>query len=184
MSRRRRQTTPTLDRITTDERAQVFAEMLVAHPELVAEAERRALSRLAVADADEIAGSLARALREADVDQLAYRAGRVLGRGYVHESEAAYEILDELLQPDLDDLARRAALGLQDAASQIGLGLLWGLANCRTAVVGGTVLAYAGPDVTDELAWSVGAALAKVGVSLPEDAFDNLPTSWRRALDH
>jgi len=46
------------------------------------------------------------------------------------------------------------ALDLHDAAGQIGLGLLRGLAGCRTAVADGTVLAYAGPDVIDYLAWS------------------------------
>lgn len=46
------------------------------------------------------------------------------------------------------------ALDLHDAAGQIGLGLLRGLAGYRTAVAHGTVLAYAGPDVIDDLAWS------------------------------
>ena len=110
-----------------------------------------------------MADSIEWALRDADAAQLVYRAGRVRGRGYVHENEAASEILEEVLQPDLDDLARRAALGLDDAARQIGLGLLRGLANCRAGVQDGTVLAYAGPDVTDELAWSVREALTKAG---------------------
>ncbi len=64
----------------------------------------------------------------------------------MHENEAASEILEELLQPELDDLARRAALGPHDAARQIALGLLRGLASCRDDVEDGTVLAYAGPD--------------------------------------
>ena len=183
MSRRRRQPTPAIDRLVTGERAQLLAELLEAHPELVGEAEGRALARLAVADVDAVAESIERALRGADVGQLAHRAGRVRGRGYVHENEAAGEILDELLQPDLADLARRAAIGLHDAAGQIGLGLLRGLGECRTAVADGTVLAYAGPDVTDGMAWSVCDALARAGVSLPDDAFDRLPTGWSRLRD-
>jgi hypothetical protein len=182
VSQHRPKSTPALDRLATAERAQLLSELLLAHPELVDHAERGALDRLAVADTDEVAESIEWALREADVDQLAFRAGRVYGRGYVHENEAASEILGELLQPDLDDLARRAALGLHDAASQIGLGLLRGLAGCRTAVEDGSVLAYAGPDVTDDLAWSVFDALAKARVSLPDDAPDCLPTEWGRSL--
>jgi hypothetical protein len=42
----------------------------------------------------------------------------------------------------------------------------------------GTVLAYAGPDVTDDLAWSVFDALSKATVSLPDGAPDSLPTEW------
>jgi hypothetical protein len=68
------------------------------------------------------------------------------------------------------------------ASSQIGLGLLRGLAGCRTAVEDGTVLAYAGPDVTDDQAWSVFDALTKAKVSLPDDAPDNLPIEWGRTL--
>jgi hypothetical protein len=182
VSKRRPTPTPALERLTSVERAQLLTEMLLGHPELVDQTENGARALLAGADAHEVAESIEWTLREADADQLALRAGRVYGRGYVHENEAASEILGELLQPDLDDLARRAALGLHDAASQIGLGLLRGLAECRTAVEDGTVLAYAGPDVTDDLAWSVFDALAKAKVSLPDDASASLPIEWGRSL--
>jgi hypothetical protein len=182
VSKRHPKSTPALDRLTTAERAQLLSDLLLGHPELVDQAERGARALLAVADADEVAESIEWTLREADTDQLALRSGRVYGRGYVHENEAASEILGELLQPDPDDLARRAALGLHDAASQMGLGLLRGLAGCRTEVEDGTVLAYAGPDVTDDLAWSVFNALTKAKVSLPDDAPDSLPTEWGRSL--
>ena len=178
MSPRRSQATPALDRLTTAERGQLLDELLASHPDLVEAAERRARARLAIVDPDEVADSIEWALRDADAAQLVYRAGRVRGRGYVHENEAASEILEEVLQPDLDDLARRAALGLDDAARQIGLGLLRGLANCRAGVQDGTVLAYAGPDVTDELAWSVREALTKANLNLPDDAFGDLPPGW------
>lgn len=174
VSRPRRRHTPALDRLTSDERRHLLGELLVAHPELVDEAERLALAQLATVDVDEVAESLEWALREADVDQLAYRAGRVRGRGYVHENEAAGEILEELLTPGLDDLARRAALGLYDAARQIALGLLLGLTNCRDDVDDGTVLAYAGPDVTDDLAWSVRDTLTKAGLNLPDEVLEDL----------
>jgi hypothetical protein len=145
VSKLRLKSTPALDWLTTAERAQLLGELLLAHPELVDHAERGALDRLAAADTDEVAEFIEWALREADVDQVAFRSGRVYGRGYVRENEAASEILGESLQPHVDDLVRRAALGLHDAASQIGLGLLRGLAGCRTAVENGTVLADAGP---------------------------------------
>lgn len=182
MSKRGRTPTLALDRLTNTERGQLLSELLLAHPDLVDQAENRALALLAVANADEVAQSIERTLREADADQLALRSGRIYGRGYVHENESASEILEELLQPDLDDLARRAALGLHDVVSQIGLGLLRGLARCRTAVEDGTVLAYAGPDVTDDLAWSVYDALTRAKVSLPDGASDSLPTEWGRLL--
>jgi hypothetical protein len=142
-------------------------------PELIAEAERLALARLAAVDTDAVAEAIEWALREADPDQLAYRAGQVHGRGYVHENEAAYEILEELLQSELDDLTRRDGFGLRDAARQMAIGLLRGLANCQRNVEDGTVLAYAGPDITDDLAWSVHDTLAKTGLDLPDDVLEN-----------
>ncbi len=174
VSRPHRPSTPALERLTGDERGQLLGELLIVHPELVDETERLALAKLAIIDVDEVAESLEWAFREAEVDQLAHRAGRVRGRGYVQENEAAYEILEELLQPELDDLSRRAALGLHDAARQMALGLLRGLANCRAGVDDGTVLAYAGPDVTDNLAWSVRDALSKAGLNLPDDLLEDL----------
>lgn len=129
---------------------------------------------MADVDPDEVAEQIEWALAEADVDQLAYRAGRVRWRGYVHANEASSEILEELLQPELDDLARRAALGLHDAALHIAVGLLRGLANCSDDVEEGTLLAYSGPDVTDGLAWSVRDAAAKADLELPDDLSSDL----------
>jgi hypothetical protein len=182
MSGRRRSPTPALKSLTPDERGRLLNELLLAHSELVDDAEHRARSHLAVVDADTVAALLQQTLREADADQLALRSGRFLG-DYVEVGEAASAILEELLQPELDDLARRAKLGLGDAAIGIGLGLLRGLAECRTAVIDGTVLAYAGEDVTDELAWSVCNALAKAKLTLPGEVFDSLPIDWSRSLN-
>ena len=85
MSRPRRRPTPTLDRLTADERGELLGELLAVHPELMADAERLALARMAAVDADDVAEAIEWALREADTDQLTYRAGRVRGRGYVQE---------------------------------------------------------------------------------------------------
>ncbi len=181
-SRPRRPSPPALERLTGDERGQLLGELLIVHPELVDETERLALAKLAIIDGDEVAESLEWAFRVAEVDQLSHRAGRVRGRWYVHENEAAYEILEEILRPELDDLSRRAALGLHDAACQMALGLLRGLANCREGVEDGTALAYAGPDVTDDLAWSVRDALGKAGLDLPDVLGDWVNTSARVML--
>jgi hypothetical protein len=66
-------------------------------------------------------------------------------------------------------MARRASLGLEDAAGRIGLGLLSGLSRCRDGVEMGTVLAYAGPDTIDELVRSVQRVMATANVRLPTD---------------
>ncbi|MDQ1440383.1 MAG: hypothetical protein QOG97_611 [Acidimicrobiaceae bacterium] len=174
---------PVLDRLTSGERGYLLGALLAAHPELAAEAECLALSQLAAVDAEAVAEAIEWSLREADAEQLDYRAGRVRGRGYVHVNEAATGIVEELLQPELDDLIRRAALGLHDAARQIAIGLLRGLANCQIDVEVGTVRAYAGPDVTDDLVRSVRDTLAKADLDLtPRPAIaSNRPMSLGNA---
>lgn len=178
MSNRKAAPTPVLDTLAPSERSQVLSDLLASHPDLRHEAEHLASRLLAEVDGEAIADFVEWELRAADLDQLASRAGRVRGRGYVHESEAAAEILEELLRPELDDLARRAALGLATAARQIAIGLLRGLARCRAGVEAGTVLAYAGPDVTDELARSVRRALASANIDLPTGSIDGVPEGW------
>jgi len=61
------------------------------------------------------------ALRGRGIDELSGRAGYRPGQGYVHECEAADEILDESLEPFLTDLDRRARLGLTTAATRPGV---------------------------------------------------------------
>jgi hypothetical protein len=112
------------------------------------------------------------------LDQLAGRAGRVRGRGYVHENEAAYELLEEALQSYLDDLRRRIALDLREAVLQLGIGILRGLAQCCTDVEAGSILAYAGEDSVDSLADSVCTALRDAGVEVPDEELDGLPDGW------
>lgn len=174
----RRPGTPTLDQLSLPEQGELLGQLLAIHPGLLADAERLARTRLAA----DVAGELEWALRGVDVDQLAYRAGRVHGRGYVHENAAASELLDQALDRYLTDLACRAALGLTGTEEVIGCGLLTGLANCESDVEDGSVLAYAGPDAPGELAWSVCKILKDADVSLPDDAFDALPEGWARLL--
>lgn len=171
---------PTLDRLSLAERGELLTQLLAKHPKLADEVEQMSKVRLATVDADAVADELEWALRGADVDQLSSRAGRVYGRGYVHENEAAYELLEEELEPYLTDITRRAALGLTDAARVIGLGLLQGLANCESNVEDGSLLEYAGPDIPSELGLSVSKTLAESGIRLSDNDLKVLPAGWAR----
>jgi hypothetical protein len=59
-------------------------------------------------------------------------------------------LLEETVQPYVDDLQRRARLGLTDAAGQLAQGLVAGLYRCRDAQ-DSTVLGYAGEDAAEQL---------------------------------
>ncbi len=83
------------------------------------------------ADRSAVADNVEDALQGLGIEELNTRAGYRPGRGYVHPAEAADEILDEVLQPFLDDLQRRAGLGMRSAAVELATGILLGLYICR-----------------------------------------------------
>jgi hypothetical protein len=82
--------------------------LLQAHPELLAEAELLAAGFLSQGDRHAVAEDVADELRALHLSQLADRAGPQWGGGYVDPNEAADEMLDEVVQPYLEDLERRA----------------------------------------------------------------------------
>jgi hypothetical protein len=93
------------------------------------------------------------------------RAGHRLGFGYADPVEAAGEILDEGLRPFLDDLQRRAGLGLGSAATEVAAGILLGLYHCQ---VGGpeALLEYA-PDYAAGRASVLVSNCVKLGIDCP-----------------
>ncbi len=175
--RRREPPIPVLDALTGTEPATVLAELLASHPDLRPEAEQVARQLLGDAAVEAVADDVAWALEAIPLEDLAGRAGRVRGRGYVHENEAAWELIGEVIEPFLTDLSRRAGLALMDAAAAIAIGIVAGLYQTREPE-DGTVVAYAGPDALTELADEVINEATKLGVALPPDAADHYWPEW------
>lgn len=175
--RRRPEPTPTLDALTGSERGAVLGELLTAHPDLRAEAERAAKQLLAESAIEAVAEEIAWALREIPLEDLAGRCGRIRGRGYVDENEAAWELVHEAIEPFLTDLRRRAGLGLADAAAAIAAGIVAGLYQLRDPQ-DGTVVGYAGSDALSDLAGEVISEATRLGLVLPEEAADRYWAEW------
>lgn len=153
------------DHLDPAERAEVLIALIEEQATLLPEAERHARKLLEDASAETIADEVADALQGIPLEDLAARAGREPGYGYVHETEAAMWLVEEAVEPFVDDLRRRAGLGTREAASQIALGVLTGLDRCQDAV-DGSVLAYAGPDTPGELADWVVSKASEAGLEL------------------
>jgi len=93
----------------------------------------------------------------------------VPGRGYVDETEAAWELVEESIEPFRSDLDRRAAVGLLDAVANLAVGIVAALYRARDPEIG-TVLAYAGEDTPVDLASEILDRAARLGVTVPDDA--------------
>jgi len=165
-----------LDSLSAAEKGELLDTLLAARPELRKLAEGHAAQRLSVVDRLAVAGDVEAALHGLDIEELNGRAGYRRGVGYVHPVEAA----DEALEPFLDDLRRRAELGMTRAAVEVAAGILCGLYRCRD---GGpeSLLEYS-PDYPLERASNVLDECGRLGVELPvADLLDLMP-SWGTIL--
>jgi hypothetical protein len=102
-------------------------------------------------------------------EDLAARAGRIPGRGYVDETDAAWELLDEALEPFLAEMRRRATLGFIDASASIATGTIAGLRRLQDAP-DGQLIAFAGDDAIDTLTETVLYLADNLRIELDERA--------------
>ena len=155
---------PLLDRLKPGEAATVLRRLLKAHPDLSSEAYEIVRSRLRQLECADVAAEIEDEIRALDYEDLNARAGSHEW-GYVEPSEAAWEILEETVEPVLDDMKRHIELGLEAEALEICKGMVLGLYRLSERE-GGDVLGWA-PDFPAEAAgnalefWHAGAGVPK-----------------------
>jgi hypothetical protein len=136
-----------LERLKPGEAAAVLRRLLEAHPDLSSEANEIARSLLHEQRYEDVAAEIEDEIRALDYEDLNARAG-AHEWGYVEPSEAAWEILEETVQPFLDDMKRHMELGLEAEALEICKGMVLGLYQLSERK-GGDVLGWA-PDFPAE----------------------------------
>jgi hypothetical protein len=157
-----------LNSLSDGERSVLLTELLRAHPELRAEAETIATTLLRAGDINQVIDDIAEELRGLHISELAGRVGNQWDGQNMPSHAVAAEMLAEVVQPYLDDAARRARLGARRAAADIGVAVLLGLYECREETGDDMILTHAGlPDAVDNLARTVYKALRAAHVSLP-----------------
>lgn len=156
-----------LNTLSVEERAAVLTALMDERPELRETAERLAAARVGSVDRDEVAEQVRLELGDIPLDEFAACSGRQRGQGYVEPHEAAWELVEGRLQPYIDDLYRRTRLGMTQAARELGLGILEGLAACPDPPEAGSVLAYAGEDTIWDLVQWVRSALSEAACRCP-----------------
>jgi hypothetical protein len=140
---------PMLDRLDPGEAATVLRRLLKAHPDLSSEVDEIARSLLQQFEYEDVAAELEDEIRGLDYEDLNSRAGSHEW-GYVEPSEAAWEILEETVEPVLDDMKRHLELELETEALKICMGMVLGLYRLSERE-GGDVLGWA-PDFPAEAA--------------------------------
>jgi hypothetical protein len=135
MTVRKHQNSDLIDRLTGDEAKAVIRRLLDESPDLLASVERHARDVLGEVSFGAIADDVEDAMRAVDVEELYARAGGHDG-GYTSPGDAAYELLEEAIEPFLDDLRRRRELGNEAEALAICQGVLLGLYRMRDQMKG------------------------------------------------
>jgi hypothetical protein len=165
------------DRAVTDvlsglepvERSRVLAGLLALHPDLRPAAEELARAALDAVDEDAVADEVVTAYLDMELGRIGERMGPRRGRGYVDETEAAWELLEEALEPFLAQISRRGRLGFTDAARRYAAGVLAGLDELSERTDPDVVFAWGPPEeAAVELADSIRAAAVRAGVTMPE----------------
>lgn len=172
--------------LSPGETARVLRRLLDRHPELEPEAAELAQALVSDVDADAIAEEVKSSLLAVDFGEMQARSGPHRG-GYVDPSEAAWESLQEAVDPFLDDMLRRLELGLTEAAAAECMGIVLGLYELRDHE-GDTVLAWAPDFPLEAAAWAVSRlrkvsrAKAKVRSALLVTSFLERIPAWAGAI--
>ncbi|HKZ20353.1 MAG TPA: hypothetical protein VJQ57_09600 [Acidimicrobiia bacterium] len=95
-------------------------------------------SLLSGSSLETIADEVDRAIATLGIEDLHGRAGRHEW-GYVEPTEAAWEILEEAIEPFVEEIRRRIELGLEKDALEICKGVVLGLHRVEQGKVGGLV---------------------------------------------
>jgi hypothetical protein len=119
-----------LERLEADEARAVLHRLLTAHPDLRTEADQAARLLLSQVSFESVADDVEHALLSLDLDHLGSRGGRHRG-GYTSPTEAAWELLQEAVDPFLSDMKRQMELGLEREALEICKGVVLGLYRIR-----------------------------------------------------
>jgi hypothetical protein len=155
--------------LESDECWRVLRGLLASHPRLRPHAESLAKQALDDVDQDAVANQVVAAYRGMDIRSIGERMGRRLGRGFVDENEAAWELIEEVFEPFLAQISRRGRLGAAAAAGRYARGVLDGLDVLRRRTEPNSVFAWGPPEeAAESLGWNVHHTAAQVGVTVPE----------------
>jgi hypothetical protein len=119
-----------LQKLSPEEAAAVLRHLLAKHSELRSEAEQFAIDYVTSGSIEEVAQDVYDRIIGIDLDELNGRAGKHSWE-YIEPGEAAFELLEESLEDLVDDIKRKAELGLLPEAQVVCAGIVQGLYQAR-----------------------------------------------------
>ena len=119
-----------LERLKAEEADFVLRRLLDQHPELRAEAGQIAATLVSSSSVEDVAEDVFDRVTGVGLDALEGRAG-AHSWGYVEPSQAANELLEESIEDLVEDMKRKAELGLAPAAEAMCAGIVCGLYQAR-----------------------------------------------------
>ncbi len=119
-----------LERLSPEEAVAVLHQLLNKHPELRSEAKQFATKLVTSCSIEDIAQDVYDRIAGIDLDDLNGRAG-AHSWGYVGPDQAAQDLMEEAVEDLVEDMKRRAELGLVSAAEVVCAGMVQGLYQVR-----------------------------------------------------
>jgi hypothetical protein len=114
-----------IDRLSPDEALEILKALIREDKNLVGKIEKIATELLSDVDVEEVASVVYLELDSIDVEELWDRSGRTR-HGYVEPQSMASEMLDEVLEPFVEDLRRYKELKSEQAKS-VCMGIIKGI---------------------------------------------------------
>ena len=156
-----------LEHLSPSEQGRVLAALLDTHPQLRPSADQLAYAELCDVNPDAVAAEVVDIYLDQPFFEISNRVGRQPGRGYVDETEAQWELLEETLAPFVAEIARLARAGLHEVATRQALGIIAGLEMLRGSAGEETLIGWGELDQhVSELIEAVEYACRKSGVDV------------------
>jgi hypothetical protein len=114
-----------IEQLTPADASAILHALATGDDALASRIAEMALARIQQVDVEEVVAVLYDELEALEVEEVWERAGRKR-HGYVETGDAAYQMIEAVLTPFLEDLARYQKLGLRDEANRMCKGLLLG----------------------------------------------------------
>jgi len=115
-----------IDQLSSDQALAILKTLAASNEQLARRIAKMGMAYLSKVDMEEVAAALYDELDALEVEEVWDRSGKTR-HGYVDTSEAAYQMIEEIIEPYLERLEKHEKLGMSTEANKLCMGLLLGL---------------------------------------------------------